>query len=172
MADTDKYGSEPLSNHDLIRAVAKDLKDRVNIVDTTKLTGNEDVEDLFHGRGHAIIFLENPGQEVGHWVAMVRSGKGKQKGQNLIYADSYGDPLEDKNLLKILSKKYKKLEYNTYPFQQDDTNVCGRYCLILAGLNKLIPNMNITHFVDFLKKTKPKGKSYDEYVISLTKDVK
>ena len=76
--EKDKYGSEPLSNFDLIKAVSKDLKDRVNIVDTTKLTGNEDLEnDIFKGRGHTIIFLPNEGQEVGHWVGMVRSGKGK-----------------------------------------------------------------------------------------------
>lgn len=168
--EKDKYGSEPLSNFDLIKAVSKELKDRVNIVDTTKLNGNEDLErDIFKGRGHIIVFLENPGQDVGHWVGLVRSGKGKNS--KILYLDSYGDPLENEQLKNIIKQKYKTLYYNKFPFQQEDTNVCGRYALILAGLNKIIPNLTMKDVVEFFKNSKPKNKSYDQHVIDLTKDI-
>ena len=38
--------TDPLSNHDLLRAISKEMKERGNIVDTTELTGNEDLEDV------------------------------------------------------------------------------------------------------------------------------
>ena len=99
----DKYGSEPLSNIDLIKTIAKEMKDRCNIVDTTNMNKYNTIEDIFgNGRGHAILFSKPDGGEIGHWTTLLRRRDG-----TCIFFDSYGGKLDDEKLMKILAQKYK-----------------------------------------------------------------
>ena len=103
--DKDKYGVEPLSNFEIIRILSNEIKERCNIVDTTRnLNHLNNIEDLFQKRGHFIMFLpsENKNERVGHWVVCVRQKEGgkKRKG-SCIYFDSYGDELKNKHILNI-----------------------------------------------------------------------
>jgi hypothetical protein len=155
---------KPLSNFDLIREISKDMKDRTNIIDIGEIDKYNTVEDIFNGRGHAVLFIPpKDGGDVGHWTVLLRSNKGKK----CLYFDSYGDKLESPRLRQILNTKYKDMQYNTKRFQEFGSSVCGRYALVCIGLNKIIPNLNIQDIKDFLN-TKPKNISYDKYILNLT----
>lgn len=172
--DTDRYGSTPLSNFDLIREISREMKERANIVDTTKLSDNIKVDDLFNGGGH-VIFFENPdNSDVGHWTICLRRKEDKSKlgGKNgsCIYFDSYGSKLKNKHLKKILKQKYDLIQYNPHRYQQYGTNPCGRYAFTVLALHKLLPKLNIMDIENFFK-GKPKGLSYDQWIIDLTGDV-
>lgn len=173
--EQDKYGSEPLSNYDLIKEIANEMKEKANIVDTTKLRPNMNIEQLFqNGRGHAILFENPEGEDVGHWTILLRRKEDKSKigGKNgsCIYFDSYGSKMNNPIIKKILKQKYDVLQYNPHQFQQYGTNPCGRYAYICLALHKLIPNLNIKNLVDFFM-SKPKNISYDKWVIDLTNEV-
>ena len=167
----DKYGVEPLSNFDLINIVAKDLKDRLNIVDLRNTTHLEKKDDIFHNTGHCILFVPNETSEseIGHWVALVQQNKnktknGKYKGKGkCIYFDSYGEDLPNHKINQILKKSFDKVEVNKKQYQQYNTNVCGYWSLLMICLNKLIPNMTLDDIHAFLKK-KPKNIPYDKWV--------
>lgn len=162
---------KPLSNYDLLDAVMKDMKDRGNIIDTTKLTGAETPEQIFKGRGHAILFEMPPGAEdVGHWTCLLRQKATNMSPEKCIYFDSYGDKLSIPKLRNILRKKYNNIEYNPECFQSTKTSVCGRYALLGVGLNKIIPNLEAKNIIDFLK-TKPKNQTFDQFVLDITKDI-
>jgi hypothetical protein len=163
--ETDRFGSKPLSNFDLIREVANEMKEKANIVDTTKLQPNMNIESLFKGRGHAILY-ENPDKsDVGHWTICLRRNDG-----TCIYFDSYGSKLKNKNLKKILKQKYKTIQYNPHQYQQWGTNPCGRYAYTVLALHKLLPKLNIMDITNFFKK-KPRGVSFDKWIIDMTKEV-
>jgi hypothetical protein len=164
--EEDKYGVVPLSNFDLINEVAKDLNDRVNIVDTTRLDNLNNVEDIFRGTGHAILFLpsDEPNNPVGHWVSITRQHKGgRMRKGSCVYFDSMGDPLKINKIKQILKEKYKTIEENNKKYQQYGTNLCGYYCLLNLTCNKIFPDYNLEKLNSVLQ-TKPKNMSYDEYV--------
>jgi hypothetical protein len=155
---------KPLSNYDLMREITNDMKDRANIVDVGEMEKYNNVENIFNGRGHAILFIPpKDGGDVGHWTVLLRS----DNGQKCIYYDSYGDKLENQKLRQILNTKYKSIQYNTKRFQEYGSSVCGRYALACIGLNKLIPNLDVKDIIDFLN-LKPKKSSYDKYILEVT----
>ena len=158
---------KPLSNFDLLGQIAKDMNMRGNIVDTRELLPTDNVEKIFAGRGHAILYepSNDPNSDVGHWTCLIRTSKG-----DCIYFDSYGDKIPNERLKKILKKKYPIIQFNPFQFQSENTSVCGRYALICVGLNKLIPNINVINLIDFFK-SKPAKETYDKFVYNITKEV-
>jgi len=173
MSEKDKYGVSPLSNFDLMNTTANELKDRVNVVDLTQNLNINDVEDLFHNRGHFILFnpSDDPNEPVGHWTCCIRQQGGDRKRKDkCIYFDSYGEPLKDHRVLKILKDKYKTIEMNDKRFQQYGTNLCGFWCLFCITLNKLIKNLTLNQIKTFLE-SKPKNMSYDLFIGKLTEAV-
>ena len=157
--------NKPLSNYDLLREISKDMKMRGNIVDMREIEKYNDVENVFKGRGHAILFEppENGDPNgVGHWTCLTRTNKGK-----CIYFDSYGSKLKDPKLRSILKTKYKEIQYNPHKLQSHTSSVCGRYSLICVGLNKLIPDLDIKHIVKFLQ-SKPPNKTFDKFILDIT----
>lgn len=162
----------PLSNFDLLGGIMKEMGERGNIFDMNEISTARCIEDIFKGRGHAVLFenSEDPNEEVGHWVGLIRN---QRNGGNVIYFDSYGDKLKDPKLRKILSQHYDVLEFNPHQFQDyGKSAVCGRYALLCVALNKLIKNLSVCHIIEFLIKGKPKNKSYDQFVLDLTKEIK
>lgn len=171
--ETDKYGVSPLSNYDIVNTVTKDMKDRVNIIDTQELEDINTIEDIFHNRGHAVLFLppDDGSTPVGHWVCLLRQKTGgRTRKGNVIYFDSYGDPLPNGKIKQILKQKYKVIEQNGKRYQQYETNLCGFWCLLMISLNKIIPNLNLDLIERFLKK-KPSNMSYDEFVGRMTEAI-
>lgn len=166
----EKEDVDPLSNYDLIKIVSKDLKDRANIIDTTKPHTYNDFNDLWKGRGHCILF-ENPNKkQVGHWTALLRQkAKGKKK-ERCMYIDSYGGKIKDKKLKQILKKKYDYIEYNPYQLQEFDSNYCGYYVFLLCALNKIIPDLDMHKILSFFN-SKNKNISFDEFVHDLTENI-
>jgi hypothetical protein len=162
----------PLSNFDLLGGIMKEMKVRGNIFDMRDINRAHNIEDIFKDRGHAILFeeSEDPEEEVGHWTCLIRN---QLNGGNVIYFDSYGSNLKDKRLRKILAQKYKVLQINPHQFQDyGKSAVCGRYALLCIGLNKLIKNLSVKDICHFLIQGKPKEKSFDQFVLDLTQDVK
>ena len=161
---------EPLSNFDLVRAITKDMKIRGNVYDTRDIDSANDIEDIFKGRAHTILFEENPNpnEDIGHFTVLLRN---HGNGGTCIYFDSYGDRLKNQKLRQILGSKYHTIQYNPHRFQDyGDSSCCGRYALSGVALNKIIPDLNVLDIVNFLK-NKPKKLSYDEYITYLTKEV-
>ena len=160
-----KHLDTPLSNYDLMRGISNELKERANIVDTQELSKYKTVNELFNNSGHAILFEppEDPAKsDVGHWSLALRTKEG-----NCIYFDSYGSKLKNPKLRKLLSTEYNHIQYNPHQFQGYDTSVCGRYALMGATLNKIIPDLNVKNIVEFLK-SKPKNISFDKFVLDIT----
>jgi len=155
----------PLSNYDLLRGISNEMKIRGNIVDVREIDQYNSVDELFDNRGHAILFEppEDPKKsDVGHWTVCLRTKEG-----NCIYFDSYGSKLKDPKLRKLLSSKFSHIQYNPHRFQSYNTAVCGRYALAGVCLNKVIPNLNVKHIIDFYN-SKPKNISYDKFVLDIT----
>lgn len=168
-----KHLDIPLSNFDLIHTIAKDMKERANIVDTRQINKYNNLEQLFQGRGHAILYepSEDPKSDIGHWTCLVRQRKSPLSDNgSVIYWDSYGGKLKNDKIRNILKKKYQMIQFNPKRFQKYSSNPCGRYVLLCVALNKLKPDLTAKDIEDFLK-LKPKKKSYDDYVIQLTKDI-
>ena len=162
---TEKQINTPLSNYDLMRGISRELKERANIVDVREIDKYKTVDELFDNRGHAILFEppEDTKSDVGHWTCLLRT---KKEG-NCIYFDSYGNKLNNSKLRNLLKTKYPEIQYNPIQLQGYGTSVCGRYALVGACLNKIIPDLNIKKILEFYK-NKPKGITYDEYVSNIT----
>ena len=132
----------PLSGYDL-KTLFSEMSERPNIVLMNEIKPNWTVEDIFKGSGHATLFIEHEGQDVGHWVTCVlnhakdnKTQSGYAKNGECYYFDSLGDP-PPKQLVEVLLKSYPKVLYNDRPYQKDNENSCGRWALAIASFNKL-----------------------------------
>ena len=157
----------PLSNHDLERLM-NDMNERANIIESSDIKETDNIEDIFNGKGHAIIFVRHPNQKIGHWTVMVRQHdplkNGYSKNGNVYYFDSFGERPKNKNIEKVVLKSYPELLYNDIKFQADDSNACGRHCLLITALNKM--GLKPRQIEEVLKKMLRKnGGSLDKFVI-------
>lgn len=179
MPNNDYLNFEPLSNFDLMEIMAKEMKERANIIDTRTPEKYKTFDDLWKGKGHCILFeMPDPNASVGHWTVLIRQKNGSngfrggKKGskESCIYFDSYGSELKDKHIKKLLKQKYDVIQYNPKRLQEYDTNLCGAYSLICVCLNKMYPKINVK---DILKVFEQKGKNenFDQFVYKLSKDL-
>jgi len=129
----------PLSGRDLSNLFGE-MKERSNLVLNNDIKPNWDIEDIFKGSGHAVIFIEYPEEEIGHFVSLTRhhnkKGKGYNKEGEILYFDSLGEK-PSKELVEVVLKHYPKLLWNDKQYQKDHENSCGRWALAIATLNKL-----------------------------------
>jgi hypothetical protein len=135
---------KPLSGYDLIRMM-KDLDERGNIIQDTDIKASDNIEDIFHDKGHALIFHPWPGQKIGHWVCMIRNKELNQ----VYYYDSFGKNPYNKNIITVVLKTYPELLVNDIQFQNNNSNCCGRQCLLVCALNKL--GLSPEQIEEFLK---------------------
>lgn len=169
MANSDNYlDFEPMSNFDIIKTLYKEMKERANIIDTRKITGNESFNNLWNNKGHCILFEPNEDDinGVGHWTALVRQKGNKNKPETCIYFDSYGSPLTNERIKRILAQKYKQIQYNPHQLQEFNTNLCGAYAITCVCLNKLIPDLDVKKMIRFFN-LKNKKDNYDEFVYKI-----
>jgi len=120
----------PLSDNQLI-LLCNEMKERANIVIADKeITFNES----FKNSGHVIFWVPNGKQDVGHWVCAVR-----KPNNTCFFFDSFGrSPYHWHYLKKMFeNSKLRYVEYNKTKFQFNNSNVCGKYCLVVIALNKM-----------------------------------
>lgn len=157
----------PLSNVDLDKFISEVESKGVNIVQSKDIKPDSNIEDLFDNTGHCVIFNENKGTNIGHWLTMLRNRNGQY-----FFIDSYGESSDkyNPNILKCLknNKKngVKEIHINTTKLQDHpDSMTCGRYSIILTCLNKA--GMPPEDMVNFLKNGGKEKGNVDKYVLSL-----
>jgi len=156
-----------LSNKDLDLFIKEVEKNGLNMVEIKNLTPNTHINDIFDNGGHCILFYENKGQSVGHWLTLLRNPEGK-----VYFLDSYGmdcdyyDPVIKKCIKNNKKNGVKSFYINTQKLQDEPNSMtCGRYGIIFTSLNKA--GMNPEDMVEFLKQGGKEKGSVDKYVISL-----
>lgn len=149
----------PLSGYDLSKLFGE-MRERSNLVLNNDIKSDWDIEKIFKGSGHAVIFIEYPGEEVGHFTSLTRhhdkKGKGYQQEGQIMYFDSLGEKPTNPAIAEIALKHYPKLLYNEKQYQKDNENSCGRWALAIATLNKL--GLSPHQIEDLLDNTKDVNK--------------
>lgn len=123
----------PLSNLHIDNMINDLDNSGLNMINMNKIKKDTNIEEIFKNRGHTLIFVEYPDQDIGHWVSMVRN-----KNNEYTFFDSLGKPLKhyNKEALECILKN-GDLFQNKKKYQSDESSVCGRYAFLLIGLNKL-----------------------------------
>ena len=143
---------EPLSNHDLdylLKDMNNELgeKKNINIFTISEMLKNpqEFIRKLKQNH-YSILFIENNGTNIGHWVCVYENLPQKQ----IYFYDSYGDlPQKYSNDLYLFFKRYiPNIKCSTIQYQKerDDINTCGRWCMLQVGLNRIINNFSPEKF--------------------------
>lgn len=128
----------PLSDDDIRRLLGPDIA----IHNYPDLARMQSVDQLFDGKGRAILLYPNSGPTSGHWVALLR------RPQAIEFFDSYGDAPDRQNdglpreylatlgadqphLTRLMRASGKPVFYNTHPFQKErgDISTCGRHAV-------------------------------------------
>lgn len=119
------------------------------------------ISQIFSGDNYyAILFLRNPGSEIGHWVTLICHEEGKR----YEYFDCLGNappPIIFKRLREL--GESVKLEFTSRSLMGKTNNICGRwvFCRLLA-----LP-ATLKEFLDFFSKLK--GHTPDSLVSFLFK---
>ena len=109
----------PISNFK-INEILKDNKDFVGVFsknNVSKLKNNQST----------IVNLANSNDAGTHWIAM------KYINKTLFYFDSYGIPY----IPDIIKNQYSdnKIITNVYRIQSNDSNECGKFCIMIIQSN-------------------------------------
>ena len=154
----------PLSNIDLNNYIKEIDKKGVQIYDLNKLKANTYIEDIFNHRGHCILFY-GP-NNAGHWITCLRNPN-----KEIYFIDSFGEDPDyyNKEFLKCMRNNgIKQVHVNKDVLQNDKTQVCGRYGVILTAMNKM--GIDPPIMIDFLKDGADKcGGNVDKFILKLTK---
>lgn len=160
---------EALSNSD----IKKFFNGKVNILTYDLLEDYDTIEQVMGKYGRAIIlYFWQDEPKVGHWVTVFKTPR-----DTIEFFNSFGSvpdkTLDDipvsfkathgesfKRLTEMLLETPLQIEYNDKCLQQDDSSVCGYYCIVRLCC-KDIP---IERFQQLFTKNKRKN---DELVLKL-----
>jgi len=150
----------------------------INIIDYEQLKNYNSIDELLPNNGDSVIILYEHEQNSGHWVCVSKIN------DTIEFFCSYGTPPDhqlkwvDYNTRKelgsdipLLSKMFdatdKDVIYNDVKYQNEDRNIatCGKY--VVVRIKALRKGLTLQQFEDFLKSSKPKNSSYDEYINQL-----
>lgn len=158
-----KTKDEPLNGYQ-VQELMNDMNERLNLMVDEEITPNMTIEQIFKDRGHVFLFHPWKGQEIGHFVCMVRH-KDEQTGKMIYYYfDSFGKRPYNKAIDKVILKAGHNLYYNDVEFQPESSNACGKYCLLVIALNKL--GLNPAQIETFLKSH---GKDLNKFILETVK---
>lgn len=162
--------SYPLGDDDIRKILGNDIK----IITYPMLGKMRHIDEAFDKKGRCIMLYLTHNEHSGHWVCMLNKGK------EIEYFDSYGEPpeeaLDDVPLSKLqrldedypyLTKLFrdsgKKVSYNHHPFQKtkDDINTCGRHAVVRC----LYAPYSLPKYKKIMDST---GMSPDNFVSALT----
>jgi hypothetical protein len=150
---------EPLNGYEL-QELMNDMNERLNLMIDTDITPDMNIEDIFKGKGNIVLFHPWEGQDVGHWVCMIRN----KKLNKVYYFDSFGDMPYNKNIKKVILKSHPELLVNDVSFQPESSNACGKYCLMVISLNKM--GLSPEQIELFLKSH---GKKLNDFILKTVK---
>lgn len=154
-----------LSNVDMDKLLQEIDSRGLNWIKSSNIKNNMTVDDLFDDYGHLVIW--HPwNKNSAHWICILRNPN-----KEYFYFDSFGakhDVIKEKEILHILKKDSdkSKLFVNDITFQKDDSAVCGRYCVLLIGLNKIFQG-DFKAIDNCLKTLKSKYKNLDELLLDI-----
>ncbi len=159
---------------DDIKEVLPDAK----IMDYEQLRDYNSIDELLPNNGDYVILLYEHQQNSGHWCLVMKLN------DRIEFFCSYGTPPDgqlkwvDYNIRKELKSDVPHLSYlfdtcpydvvyNDVPFQGKDESIatCGKYCVVRVLTAK--DGLPLEEFEAFMKKSKPKGQTYDDYINQL-----
>ena len=137
----DNFFFEKLNNKDLypisnfkINEIFKNDKNYIG-------TFSKDNVPILKNNESSIVNLANSFNKGTHWVAM------KFINNRLFYFDSYGIEF----IPDIIKKQYKKIITNIYRIQSNDSNECGKFCILFIKANIQIESDYIKFLLQFHK---------------------
>jgi hypothetical protein len=167
-----KLKQYPLGDDDIKKLLGSDIK----IWNYPQLESLSTADQLFDGKGRAILLFPNAAPTVGHWTALM-----KKKG-GIEFFDPYGDaPEEQKDglsqsrleqlniayptLTNLLKASGRPVYYNTHAFQSSKPSVatCGRH----AAVRLFYAPKSLEEYKAAIDSS---GLSADDFVIGLTYD--
>lgn len=158
-----------LSNDD----ISEYLGNKVNILRYDQLNDYSNIDDVLDPYGRAVIlYFWKAKPCVGHWTCVFKTprntieffnsyGTVPDKTLNdipLAFKKSHGEDF--KTLTKLLYDSGYEIEYNDKCLQQNDSSVCGRYCI----LRLCCEDIPIEQFQKLFTKNKKRN---DELVLQL-----
>ena len=161
-----------LSDTDIKRLLGGSIK----ITTYSDLENTHNVNELFDGKGRAILFFPQDNESSGHWCCMIK------KGREIEFFDPYGDEpdaqkdgipmrkLEQMNMDKplladLLSDSGYRVIFNKVQLQKlkNDVQTCGRHC-VTRLLYSAYPIKRYREIID------KSGLTADEFVVDKTID--
>lgn len=172
--EAEKTGLGAAKEYALSDTDIKSLLGNVPIITYPELEKYESLDDLFDGKGRAILFFPNASENVGHWTCLI-------KRRNMIeFFDPYGDaPEEQKDglsksrlqqldiaqpfLSRLMRAERLPIYYNSHAFQssRDDVATCGRHCVVRL----LYQPYSIDKYAAIIRKS---GLKPDDFVVGVT----
>lgn len=127
--------AKPLSNEDILHHTGYQCVVR----SYEEVNDHSTMTELFSGKD-ALVLLYETSEDYGHWVCLIKHSK------EIEFFDSYGykpdselsfiperyKKMYDQDypyLTNLLYKSKKKIIYNEHHLQQNDTSVCGYWCV-------------------------------------------
>ena len=107
----------PISNFK-INEILKNDKNHIG-------TFSKDNVPILKSNESSIVNLADSFNKGSHWIAM------KFIDNKLFYFDSYGIPF----IPDIIKKQYKKIIVNIYRIQSNNSNECGKFCIMFIKAN-------------------------------------
>ena len=167
LTDVKKYA---LSDGDLRRLLGRDIK----IWNYPELQNLKSADQLFDGKGRAILLFPNSGPTSGHWTALLR------RPTMIEFFDPYGDKpeaqkkglgrnrleeydIERPDLTRLLRSSGKPVYYNHHGFQKESPNIatCGRH----SAVRLMFGNKTLDDYNDAIEDS---GLSPDDFVSKAT----
>lgn len=156
---------------DDIKRILPDAK----IIDYESLKKYSSIDELLPNDKDYVIILYEDRQNSGHWVCLLRDNN------TIEFFCSYGTYPDhqlkwvDYNTRKELGSDVPLLShlldscpydviYNEIPYQSENKEIatCGKH--VIFRIRQHLNDMNLEEYQDIVKKTKPDGMSYDEYI--------
>jgi hypothetical protein len=169
---------KPLSNHDIVASLGVGSEP----ITYSQLKTYGSIEELLPNVNSFKIILIRDKPTSGHWVSITRHAEG------YYYFNSFGESYnQDLYLVPAMIRKMlgsydntlnellrgKKVEYNKVKFQQNKSDVCGRWVILFTIMTTQMM-YSLKDFVSFIKeKKKEQGyKTYDQLVLHLTSNIR
>jgi len=181
--DNGIVGDGGAGNHTIKKAEAYSLGDDdirrllgsgCKITTYTDLENIHDINQIFDGKGRAVVFFPQESANVGHWIGLIKDAR------QIEFFDSYGNypdkqkpdketqrelNIDQPLLTKLLENSGCRVIYNKVALQKtrDDVQTCGRH--VVCRL--LYSRYPIAKYREMIKRT---GLSPDEFVVRETID--
>ena len=176
--DLEKKRDEYLSDEQLLTT----MRGKAVFIRWGDISGFNNLDDIF-GPVNVVFVLYEYKPYVGHWIALLKNGKGcdyeffdsmasmpDEYLPKYNYIDNKRKPLLGRLIMKEI-KRGKKVEYNSIQLQSKDDGVstCGRWCLVRAITKNWL---TVDQFdILFYELSKKYNISTDDLITKITKEL-